>query len=182
MEIRDMRNLSKKYWILFSVWTSTSWDSFNSNTPCAIVSTMSLCLFLIFTNVWQNLEKKVTNNFGWKLEGKKKKSILSIRLGNRLQRWRTHLSRVLSLTSTFSNCMISSNEVAYKLLTIPTLGIFNKFSGNRWISFIMLANRTGNSFLKNIKDFLSQALRPKTFQHFPLIESHTFYIYLLCVR
>jgi len=73
----------------------------------------------------------------------------------------TYLSKVVSLTSTFSKCIISSKDVIYKLFTIPTLGIFSKFSGSKWISFIMLASRTGSSFLKNIKDFLSQALRPE---------------------
>lgn len=75
----------------------------------------------------------------------------------------THLSNVVLLISTFSNCKISSNEVAYKLFTIPRLGIFSRLSGSKWISFIILASRTGSSFLRNIKDFLSQALRPERY-------------------
>ena len=74
----------------------------------------------------------------------------------------SHLSRVLSVTSAFSKCIISSKDVMYKLLTIPTLGILNKCSGSRWISFIMFANLTGSSFLKNMKDLRSHALKPGT--------------------
>lgn len=90
-------------------------------------------------------------------------------LSKRVLNPHTHLSKVVSLTSTFSKCIISSKEVAYKLFTIPTLGIFSRLSGSKWISFIILASRTGSSFLRNMKDFLSQALRPEKYTRYNYI-------------
>lgn len=45
----------------------------------------------------------------------------------------------------------------YQSLTAITDGILNRFSGNKAISFIILANRTGSSLRRNMKDFSSEA-------------------------
>lgn len=46
------------------------------------------------------------------------------------------------------------------ILNIPTDGVRDRLSGNKAISFIMFANRTGSSFRKKIYDFFSHAFSP----------------------
>lgn len=54
----------------------------------------------------------------------------------------------------------SSKLRAYHELTNPTDCVRDRLSGNKAISFIILANRTGSSLRKNTYDFFSHALRP----------------------
>jgi hypothetical protein len=48
----------------------------------------------------------------------------------------------------------------YQFWTILTDGICRRFSGRRWISFMIFAKRTGSSFFKKLNDVFSQALLP----------------------
>lgn len=135
--IRDMKNRSRKYWIEASVWLSTVWDSFSSKTPCAIVGTTLSWRCSIWTKVLQNLRDL------WNVQKKK-----------------TYSRSVESVTFIFSNSVISLNECMYQLLTLLTEGIFKRFSGSKWISFMILARRTGSSLLRNLNEVSSSPLVP----------------------
>lgn len=63
--------------------------------------------------------------------------------------------------SDFSNSKISLKDWIYQLLTNPTDGILRRFSGSRWISFMILDNLTGSSFRRNTNDLCSHADNPK---------------------
>jgi hypothetical protein len=72
-----------------------------------------------------------------------------------------NFSKFSLLASAFSNSSTSSKLFAYHVLTRFTLGVLSKLSGSKAISFIMFANRTGNSFLKKMNDLRSHAFIPK---------------------
>lgn len=71
-----------------------------------------------------------------------------------------YLFNVFSFISDFSNSKISLKDCIYQLLTKPTDGILRRFSGRRWISFMIFDNLTGSSFLRNTNDLCSHADKP----------------------
>lgn len=73
----------------------------------------------------------------------------------------TYVFKVFAVhPSSTSNSIISPKDCSYQLLTKLTDGIFNRLSGSKWISFMILAKRTGSSFFKNWYDFCSSAFKP----------------------